>query len=492
LARQTPGDMFKLAMQPAESVAPLLSVLVPVYNEAHTIREILVRVARVPVPKAVIVVDDASTDGTTEILRDLEASPQVLGQESGATRFGFEVIVHEKNRGKGAAIRTGLARVTGDMVIVQDADLEYDPSDYLKLIQPILDGKADVVYGSRFLGYPRRVLFFWHTVGNNILTLISNMLSNLNLTDVETGYKVFRTEVIKSVRLRCDRFGFEPEITAKIARGGWRIYEVPISYAGRTYAEGKKINWKDGVSALWTIIRFNLLTDGTDHAATTLRRVSRLSRYNTWLYEQISPFVGRRILEVGAGLGTMTRYLLDRDLVVASDINPRYLGALQATLGTRHNLVVQPFDLNGPVPEWVAKYSLDTVMCLNVLEHIEDDEAVLRRLYDALPRHGRVLLIVPAMRTLYGNIDEAIGHFRRYEPDELSAKLRRAGFVVEAARHFNFIGVPGWFLNGRLLRRKTVPGLQARLNDLLVPVLRLERHFRLPFGMSLLAVGRKG
>src|SRR6266540_2072355 len=446
-------------MHAAENAASLLSVVVPVYNEAHTIREILGRVARVPVPKVVIVVDDGSTDGTTQILRDLEASPQVLTRESGAIPFSFEVVVHEKNRGKGAAIRTGLARVTGDMVIIQDADLEYDPSEYPKLIQPILDGKADVVYGSRFLGYPRRVLFFWHAVGNNFLTLVSNMFSNLNLTDMESGYKVFRTEVVKSIRLRCDRFGFEPEITAKIARGGWRIYEVPISYAGRTYAEGKKINWKDGVGALWTIIRFNLLTEGADHAATTLQRVSQLSRYNAWLYEQISPFVGRRILEVGAGLGTMTRYLLD---------------------------------LDAPVPEWVEKYSLDTVMCLNVLEHIEDDEAVLRRFHDALSPRGRVLLIVPAMRMLYGTIDETIGHFRRYERDELSAKLRRAGFQVEEARYINLIGVPGWFLNGRLLRRKTVPGLQARLNDLLVPVLRLERYFRPSFGMSLLAVGRKG
>src|SRR4029450_8129786 len=210
------------------------------------------------------------------------------------------------------------AQVTGDLVICSYADLECDPSELPKLIQPILDGKADVVYGSRFLGYPRRVLFFWHTVGNNVLTLVSNMFSNLNLTDLETGYKVFRTEVIKSVRLRSNRFGFEPEITAKIARGGWRIYEVPISYAGRTYAEGKKINWKDGVGALWTILRFNLLTDGADPAATTLGRVTRRGRYNAWLYEQISPFVGRRILEVGSGIGTMTRYLLDSALSGAS------------------------------------------------------------------------------------------------------------------------------------------------------------------------------
>src|SRR5437899_6784869 len=245
-------------MHAAENAASLLSVVVPVYNEAHTIREILGRVARVPIPKAVIVVDDGSTDGTTQILRDLEASPQVLTRESGAIPFGFEVVVHEKNRGKGAAIRTGLARVTGDMVIIQDADLEYDPSEYPKLIQPILDGKADVVYGSRFLGYPRRVLFFWHTVGNNFLTLVSNMFTNLNLTDMETCYKMVRADLLKRLPLTATRFGIEVELTARLAQAGARIWELPISYSGRTYAEGKKITWRDGMAAMFHILRYNL------------------------------------------------------------------------------------------------------------------------------------------------------------------------------------------------------------------------------------------
>jgi SAM-dependent methyltransferase len=469
-----------------------LSVIVPVYNEAKTVREILSRVARVPVPKTVIVVDDGSTDGTAQILRELHADPAVLASEAGTTPFSLHVLPQEKNRGKGAAIRAGLARAVGDIVIIQDADLEYDPSEYPKLIQPILDGKADVVYGSRFQGYPRRVLFFWHTVGNKLLTLVSNMCSNLNLTDMETGYKVFRTEVVRSIRLRSDRFGFEPEITAKIARAGWRIYEVPISYAGRTYAEGKKINWKDGLSALWTVLRFNLIPDPDDDGTKTLPRMSRLSRYNEWLHERIAPFLGRRILEVGAGIGTMTKYLVDRDMVVATDINRQYLESLRGTFDGRCNVVVHELDLDREVPVELTKYDLDTVVCLNVLEHIEDDEAVLHRFYEFLPRDGRVVLIVPALRALHGAIDKALGHFRRYEREDLIGKLRRAGFELETVSFLNVIGIPGWYLNGRVLRRKTVPGLQARLNDLLVPLLRLEKRLRPGVGMSLLAVGRKG
>ncbi len=235
-----------------------LSVIVPVYNETATIREVLKRVVQSPVTKEVIVVDDGSTDGTADLLKDLDTLNASLANEFPSASFELKVLFHHRNQGKGAAIRTALGTITGDLVLVQDADLEYDPVEYPTLLGPILDGKADVVYGSRFLGFPHRVLFFWHMVGNKFLTLLSNMFTNLNLTDMETGYKVFRAEVLKSLTLRSNRFDFEPEVTAKIARQGARIYEVPISYAGRTYAEGKKANWKDGIAALWAILRYNL------------------------------------------------------------------------------------------------------------------------------------------------------------------------------------------------------------------------------------------
>jgi glycosyltransferase involved in cell wall biosynthesis len=224
-----------------------LSVLIPVYNERATIDRILDAVHAVPIPKEVVCVDDASTDGTGERLAALHAAGRI------------DVLVrHDRNRGKGAAIRTALAASTGDVVIVQDADLEYDPADWPGLLAPIAAGKADAVFGSRFLGGPHRVLYFWHSVGNWVLTLLSNMLTNVNLTDMETCYKAIRGDLARSLPLTSDRFGFEPEVTARLVQAKARIYEVPISYSGRTYAEGKKISWRDGVAAIWHILRFNL------------------------------------------------------------------------------------------------------------------------------------------------------------------------------------------------------------------------------------------
>ena len=221
-----------------------LSIVIPVYNERDTLRTVISKVEAVDYEKEIILIDDYSSDGTRDVLKEYES------------RDNFRVLYHERNKGKGAALQTGFSEATGDIIIIQDADLEYNPIDYGILLEPILDGRADVVYGSRFLGGTHRVLLFWHTLGNKFLTTLSNMFTNLNLTDMETGYKVFTKKVNDALTFKCNRFGFEPEFTAKVAKNKFRIYEVPISYSGRDYSEGKKITWKDGFAAIWYIFKF--------------------------------------------------------------------------------------------------------------------------------------------------------------------------------------------------------------------------------------------
>ena len=465
---------------------PRLSILVPVYNEVGTVQTLLERVMAVPISKEIIVVDDCSRDGTREVLAQFAAT--VRDDEMNRLRL----LTHAENQGKGAAVRTAIAEARGEITIIQDADLEYDPNEYPKLIQPILDGHADVVFGSRFIGSPRRVLMFWHTVANRLLTLLSNMCTNMNLTDMETCYKVFRTEIVRRIPIRSNRFGLEPELTAKVARLRCRVYEIPISYHGRQYAEGKKIGWKDAVSAVWTILRFRVVADvGREDAGfTTLRRVEVLRRYNRFTWGLLEPFVGRRILEIGSGTGLMTRYLAARGQLTATDLDAEYVELLGRTFAGNPNVEVRQLDLATLGTNGAVGRGYDTVICSNVLEHIEDDARALGAMRDVLAPGGRVVLVVPALKALYGEIDRAIHHHRRYSRDEIAEKLRNAGLEVEHLSAFNMLGVPGWWLNSVVLKRKAVPGIQARINDRLVPLLRLERLFGPPVGMSLLAVGR--
>ncbi|MGH9368696.1 MAG: glycosyltransferase [Thermoanaerobaculia bacterium] len=461
-----------------------LSVVMPVFNEAKTIREIVRLVQAVPVEKEILIVDDGSTDGTREILREMD------GKE------GVRVFFQPRNQGKGAAVSVGFRNAAGDVVIVQDADLEYDPKEYLKLLAPIADGHADVVYGSRFLGGgPRRVLYFWHTVGNRFLTLVSNMFTNLNLTDMETCYKMFRREVVQSLKVESRRFGIEPEITAKVARRGYRIYEVPISYYGRTYEEGKKIGLKDAFSALWTIVRHALreAEDPRNVGHVTLARMAKLEPYNRWLVDRFSGALGGRILEIGAGFGNLTRHLTGRQFVIASDLDPVAVEYLKGAFREDRTVRVESyrFPLEPAVREQLRARKLDTIVCCNVLEHIEDDRATLSDMHAVLEPGGRLVLLVPALARLFGTLDEHLRHFRRYERAELEQKLAAAGFAIEDCRFVNRPGVFGWYVNGRILRRRILPRGQLQAFKLVLPLLRREEKSPPSFGMSLLAIVRK-
>ncbi len=460
---------------------PLLTVVIPVYNERVTLLELLRRVEAVPVDKEIILIDDCSTDGTRDIIRTkIEGRP------------GVRVLYQEPNQGKGAALARGFKEATGDIVIVQDADLEYDPRDYPKLIEPILSGEADAVYGSRFTGSPRRVLYFWHTLGNKLLTLFSNMMTNLNLTDMETCYKVFRREIIQSVHVQCKRFGFEPEITAKLSKMKARIYEVPISYHGRSYQEGKKITWKDGFSALWQILRFSLFgSASSEPGAKTLEAMERAQNFNRWMFERIKKDVGSRVLEVGSGRGNMTGFLLKKDRIIATDIDPGHLRILERQFGSLPNFRVAKLDLGNFEPAQFAAEGLDTIVCLNVLEHVENDRGALVRLRSALQPGGKLLLLVPAIPALLSPLDRAIGHHRRYSRKGLQQVVQEAGFRVLRHEAFNFLGIVGWFLNGKILRRKSLPPFQVWLYDRLIFLFRLERLLHLPFGLSRIIVCEK-
>lgn len=462
--------------------APLLSVVVPCYNERGTVEELLRKVSAVPIEKEIIVVDDCSTDGSYELVERI-----ALGDPS------IRHLRQTHNQGKGAALRSGIAEAKGQIVIIQDADLEYEPSEYPRLIQPILDGHADVVYGSRFEGYPRRVMMYWHTLGNRALTWLSNITTNLNLTDMETCYKVFKREVIQSLTLQSNRFGFEPEVTAKIARRGYRVYEVPISYHGRDYWEGKKINWRDGVSAVWTILKYGLFTTGDSEPGgyVTLERMAALSHYNRWIFDRFRPFIGRRVLEVGSGTGNMTRLLYGGEVLVASDVEEPYLHILRNRFHRQPTIRVEKFDLGSDQIDHLRGYSFDTIVCCNVLEHIERDVDALVRLRELLVPGGHLLLFVPADQKLFGTMDEQVGHYRRYSRESLTAAIVGGGFEATRVRYHNVIGRLGWWFNGRVLKRRHLPSGQSRLFNSMVPLLRRLEPENPARGLSLIAIATK-
>ena len=481
--------MITITFEPPERC---LSVVMPCYNEENTVADVITKVLEQPCVAEVVVVNDGSTDKTAEIL-------------DGFIEPRLRVIHQPFNMGKGAALQRGFLEAGSEFVIVQDADLEYDPEEYPVLLQPLVERNADVVYGSRFLaGGPHRVLYYWHSVGNRLLTLMSNIFTNINLTDMETCYKAFRREVLETLTLQENRFGIEPEMTAKIAAGGWSIWEVGISYSGRTYEEGKKIGFKDALRAGYCVVRYSQVgerlarsrasrardTDLATHGLhASLSHLAEADGYADYLVEQITPWVSGTVHEIGAGVGTIAVRLAERGHpVIASDPGEVQFDQLEVALASQP----ESRAVLGDLEKATATETADTVLLCNVLEHIEDDVGALRKVERSLTPGGRVILLVPAHEALYGEFDRSVGHYRRYRRSDLVNRLAVAGFHVEKAKYINMPGALLWWLWTRLLSRNPTAQTPSRLfNRWVTPVsARCDESFELPFGQSLLVIGR--
>lgn len=471
---------------------PRLTVVVPTYNEAATVLQSLDRVLAQPFVNEVVVVNDASTDQTGELLASLHDSR-------------VRVITHSKNRGKGAALRSGFAVAGGPYVGIHDADLEYDPADFAKLLVPLDEGKADVVFGSRFIsGEARRVLFYWHSVGNRLLTWLSNMATNTNMSDMETCYKVFRREILDQIVIEEDRFGFEPEITAKVAGLGARIYEVGISYSGRTYAEGKKISWRDGLKTPYQIIKYSNQAKRDAKVARDIRDLKEVDReqfetleslesvgnYNGWVADLISSASGKRILDVGAGTGSVALELHRRGHEIhALEPAPLAFDRLNERAAELDGFEVT----QGFTASLAPNDRYNAITLTNVLEHIEAPVAFLRDLSQHLEPDGRIVVFVPASMGLYANFDRLVGHWIRFSPKRLARTLEAAGLEVVSMRNVNFLGFFAWWLYARVLAQvPTRPKASLLYDKAFVPLTRLLEGDRgLGVGQSIFAVAQK-
>jgi glycosyltransferase involved in cell wall biosynthesis len=473
-----------------------LSVIVPAYNEQYLVETSLGRLkvlGESPLLHLVqvIVVDDGSKDGTAGAIARFRASVEAEAHDE---KFQWTWLRHDENQGKGAAIRTALARVDTELVVIHDADLEYHPGDLLQMVELFLYEDADAVFGSRFMsgGY-KRALFFRHALGNKLLTFLCDVVSDLNLTDMETCYKMARADLLKSIPLESSTFDVEPELAIKLSKRGARIFEVPISYSGRTYREGKKIGWKDGVRALWAILRYGASSRiyvEDPHGGEILERLNQAPRFTRWMADVVRPHVGDRVLEIGAGIGNMSIHLMPRSIYWATDVNPYYLNYLKTLRPTRPYMHVAYTD-GMKAESYPAGQNFDTVVCLNVIEHVPDDVGALRNIRDTLTDGGTAVVLVPFGPQLYGSLDEVLGHCRRYTEEQLAEVAQQAGFQVKQILKFNRPGVPAWWFNGKVLRRQTFGMGQIRLLNLLTPIFRrIDPWLPLP-PLSIIAILRK-
>jgi glycosyltransferase involved in cell wall biosynthesis len=462
-----------------------LSVVVPVHNEQYLVEASLLRLldlTKSPLLTRiqVIVVDDGSSDQTSAVLERFQK--HLPADSSGAIEWLF--LRHERNQGKGGAVRTGIEHADCDLCVVHDADLEYHPRDLLQMLPLFLHENADAVFGSRFMaGGFKRALFFKHSVGNHILTLLCDLACDLNLTDMETCYKMVRTDLLRTIPLVSSDFRIEPELTIKLAKRGANIFEVPISYSGRTYQEGKKIGWKDGVRALGAIVRFkvsDLICKPDQYGSEVSVRLGRAPNYSRWLADLVRPQLGSQVLEIGAGTGSLTVQLIPRAQYWACDGNPLFVRALRKLIVTRPYLAAAVVDPADP-SSFPAGHAFETVICHNVLEHVDDDVGVLRGIGNSVGESGRIVVLLPNAPGLFGAIDRSLGHRRRYTRAQIRALAENAGLQCVTIIPFNrFCYVP-WWVAGRLLRRRHFTLLQVKLVNWIAPVLRrLDRFVPAP------------
>ncbi len=464
-----------------------LSIIVPCRNQRYTIRGTLQNILGVAIPHGlrleVIVVDDGSTDGTSAEIQQLHKNHP-----------GIITLAHETTKGFGACIKTALARVTGDVCIVQDAALAYDPSEYHRLLDPIIDGLADVVIGSRTLPCQHRRLIPYHRARRlNKISRFVSRLANREITDILSPFCAYRALILKSIPIRCSGAEVSIELAMKAIKRGFRIYEAPVSFRGWSYEGDATMTLRQLWRGRFTALGFYLVDDiyENQYGHDILHRLSATHRFNQWMADTIRPWVGDKVLEIGAGMGNLSMKLLPRETYVVSDIDPLHLDYLRQVLASNMRVQVEVADLEKPEDFDALENTFDTVVCLNVVEHVNNDEMALQNIRRALVPGGRACILVPQIPAIYGTLDKVLGHFRRYTRAELTEKLTRAGFEVEHAFSFNRPAVPAWWLNGRIFRATNFGRIQLKMYDSLVWLFRIiDRMLPWP-GVSIIAIARK-
>ncbi|MFC1529496.1 glycosyltransferase [Gemmatimonadota bacterium] len=467
---------------PLSSPDESLSIIVPSFNEAATLEEAIRRLQAIPLPleTEIILVDDGSVD----------ASPKIADRLKQASPVPFIFLRHERNQGKTAAIRTGLEAASGSLTLIYDADLEYDPADIPALLAPVLDGRADAVYGSRFLSPERRVLFFWHALGNRLVTMLANMFANLNLTDMETCFKLIRTATLKEMKIRSERFGYEPEVTVKLGRLGQRIYEIPIRYSGRSYEEGKKIGWKDAIRAVGTIIRARFFENPvTSPEAVTRFALSSLGSYYAELLKRVEPPPGDNVLDVASGGGEIARHLSQRTRLLLTDPRRTDVDRLRIDFSHRPNIEILEWNpCTGPISSPPEQF--DTVIAFHSLACLGDEDSALTAMAAHIGPGGNIVLLLPAHPGLYSSVDRSLGRTRRYSRAAINAMLEGAGLQAERINQVNFVGATGWWIARLFTRSSRISPWQTRFFRLCLPLVKLERLIPPPYGLSWLVTAR--